>query len=55
MHLKFYVIFPINPTHLRSVYHLTEISLAILNRDVSHMLLAKYQPNKPTDSGEESV
>ena len=47
--------YQIYPTHLRSVYNLTEIILAISYRDVPHTLPAKYQPNWPCGSGEEVV
>ena len=55
MYLKFYVIFQIYPAHFNAVYHLAETILAILYREVPQMLLAKYQPNLPIDSGEEVV
>ena len=41
------------PTHSRLVYDLTGTILAILYREVPHMLPAKYQPNPPGGSGEE--
>ena len=47
--------FPIYPTHLRSVYDPSGPILAILYREVPHMLHAKYQPNQPSGSGEEVV
>ena len=46
MCLKFYVIFPSFPIHLRSVYNPT-VMLAILHRKVLDMLPAKYQRNRP--------
>ena len=44
-----------DPTQSRSVYDPTGTILAILYRVVSHMLPAKYQPNRPGVSGEESI
>ena len=41
------------PTHSRSVYDPTKMILAILYREVPHMLPAKYQPNRSGGSGEE--
>ena len=41
------------PTHSRLVYDPTGTILAILYREVPHMLPAKYQPNLPSGSGEE--
>ena len=41
------------PTHSRLVYDPTKMILAILYREVPHMLPAKYQPNLPGGSGEE--
>ena len=41
------------PIHLRSVYDPTGMILAILYRKYPHMLPAKYQPNRPSCSGEE--
>ena len=41
------------PTHSRLVYDPTGMILAILYSEVSHMLPAKYQPNRPGGSGEE--
>ena len=41
------------PTHSRLVYNPTEKILAILYREVPHMLPAKYQPNPLCGSGEE--
>ena len=55
MYLKFYIIFQIYPTHLRSVYDPSGPILAILYREKPHMLHAKYQPNQPSGSGEEMV
>ena len=55
MYLKFYIIFQIYPTHLRSVYDPSGPILAILHWEVPHMLHAKYQPNQPSGSGEEVV
>ena len=52
MYLKFYTIFQIYPTHLRSVYDPSGPILAILYREVPHMLHAKYQPNQLSGSGE---
>ena len=43
----------IYPTHLRLVYDPTGTILAILYREVPHMLPAKYQPNPPSGSGKE--
>ena len=42
-----------HPIHSRLVYDPTETILAILYREVPHMLPAKYQPNPPGGSGEE--
>ena len=39
------------PTHSRLVYDLTGTILAILYREMPHMLPAKYQPNPPGGSG----
>ena len=55
MYLKFYLIFQIYPTYLRYVYCLTDTILAILYREVPHMLHAKYWQNQPSESGEEIV
>ena len=55
MYLKFYIIFQIYPTHLRSVYHPSGLILAILYMELPHMFHAKYQPNQPSGSGEEVV
>ena len=55
MNLKFYIIFQIYPTHLRSVYDPSGPILGILYKEVPHMLHAKYQPNQPIGSGEEVV
>ena len=55
MYLKFYIIFQIYPTHLRSVYDPSGPILAILYREVPHMLHAKYQPNQHRRSGEEII
>ena len=55
MYLKFYVISQIYSTHLRFVYDTTETILAVLYREVSHMLSAKYQPNQFSGSGEAVV
>ena len=41
------------PTHSELVYDPTGTILAILYREVPHMLPAKYQPNPPSGSGEE--
>ena len=46
---------PLYPTHLRLVYDPTGRILAILYSEVSHMLSAKYQPNRPVGSGEEVI
>ena len=43
------------PTNSRLVYNPTETILAILYREVPHMLPAKYQPNLPGGSGEEVI
>ena len=43
------------PTHSRLVYDPTGKILAILYREVSHMLPAKYQLNPPGGSGEEVI
>ena len=43
------------PTHSRLVYDPTGTILAILYREVSHMLPAKYQPNRPGGSGVEVI
>ena len=43
------------PTQSRLVYDLTGIILAILYREVSYMLPAKYQPNRPGVSGVEVI
>ena len=40
------------PTHFRSFYDPSEPILAILYKEVPHMLHAKYQPNQPSGSGE---
>ena len=53
MYLKFYIIFQIYPTHLRSVYDPSGMILAILYKEVPHMLHAKYQPNQLSGSSEE--
>ena len=55
MYLKFYDNYQIYPTHLRSVYDPTGSILAILCREVPHVLLAKYQQNQPGDSERELV
>ena len=41
------------PTHSRLVYDPTGTILAVLYSEVSHMLPAKYQPNRPVGSGVE--
>ena len=46
---------PIYPTQSRLVYDPTEMILAILYREVPHMLPAKYKPNPPGGSGEEVI
>ena len=43
------------PTHSRLVYDPTRTILAILYREVSHMLPAKYQPNWSGGSGESVI
>ena len=43
------------PTHSRLVYDPTGTILAILYSEVSHMLPAKYQPNRPGGSGVEII
>ena len=43
------------PTHSRLVYDPTGTILAILYREVSHMLPAKYQPNWSGGSGESVI
>ena len=43
------------PTQTRSVYNPTGTILAILYRVMSHMLPAKYQPNRPGGSGVEVI
>ena len=55
MYPKFYVIFQIYLTHLRSVYDPTRTILAILYIEVPYMIHAKYQPNQPSNSEEEVV
>ena len=55
MYLKFYIIFQIYPSHLRSVNNPSGPILAISYREVPHMLQAKYQPNQPSGSGEEVI
>lgn len=45
MYLKLYINFQIYPTHLRSVYGPSGPILAILHKEVPHMLQAKYQPS----------
>ena len=52
---EFYIIFHIYPSHLRSVNVPCGPILAILYREVPHMLNAKYKPNWPNASGEEVV
>ena len=47
--------FQLYPTHSRSVYDPTGMSLAILYNKVPHKLHAKYQPNWHSGSGEEVV
>ena len=41
------------PTHSRLVYDPNRTILAIIYREVTHMLLAKYQPNPLSGSGVE--
>ena len=56
MYQKFCVIFSqLHPTHSRLVYDPTETILAFLYREESHMLPAKYQPNRPGGSGVEVI
>ena len=43
------------PTHSKLVYDPTGTILAILYSEVSHMLPAKYQPNRPGGSGVEVI
>ena len=43
------------PTNSRLVYNPTGTILAMLSREVPHMLPAKYQPNRPGGSGEEDL
>ena len=43
------------PTHSRLVYDPTGTILIILHSKVSHMLPAKYQPNRPGGSGVEVI
>ena len=43
------------PTQSRLVYDPTVTNLAILYREVPHMLHANYQPNPPGGSGEEII
>ena len=52
MYLNFHIIFQIYNHHFRSVYDPSGPTLAILYREVLH---AKYQPNRPSGSGEEVV
>ena len=47
--------FPTLPTHSRLVYDATGTILAILYSEVSNMLPAKYQPNRPYGSGVEVI
>ena len=47
--------FQLYPTQSRLVYDPTGTILAILYREVSHMLPAKYQPNQPGGSGVEVI
>ena len=53
MYPKFCVILPTLPHPLEAFYDPTEMILAILYREVPHMLPAKYQPYPPSGSGEE--
>ena len=56
MYRKFCVIFPnFTPPNQGLVYNPTGTILAILYRVVSHMLPAKYQPNRPGGSGVEVI
>ena len=41
------------PTHSRSVYVSTGTILAVLYGKMPHMIPAKFQPNRPSGSGEE--
>ena len=43
------------PTNTRLVYEPTGTILAVLYREVSHMLPAKYQPNRFCGSGVEVI
>ena len=45
--------FPTLPNPLKVFYAPTDMILAILCREVPHMLPAKYQPNQPSGYGEE--
>ena len=47
--------FPNLPTRFRSVYKPTGTIIATFYREMPRMLHAKYQPNQPSDSGEEVV
>ena len=56
MYPKFCVVFPnFLPTYSVFVYDPTGTILAILYSKVSHMLPAKYQPNRPNGSGVEVI
>ena len=55
MYLKFLHHFPNLPHPLRSVYDPSKPTLAILYREVSHMLLQNISQNQPSGSGEEVV
>ena len=47
--------FQLYPTHSRLVYNPTGTILAIFYSEGSHMLTAKYQPNRPVGSGLEVI
>ena len=51
---SFFPILP-PPPHSRLVYDPTGTILAILYSEVSHMLPAKSQPNRPVGSGKEVI
>ena len=46
---------PLYPIHSRLVYDPTGTILVMLYSEVSHMLPAKYQPNRPVGSGVEVI
>ena len=55
MYLKFYVSFPKFYPPIQGLYDPTGMILATLNRAVTNMFPAKYQPNVPGSSVEEIV